>query len=213
MGASGHARMIADAIRASPDQVLVAFCDESSTASEFLGHPVLEGERALRAVLAEDSGLRLVVGIGDNWTRQQLVESLEEAEYTTSFARVVHPSAVVANDVSIGVGSVIAAGTVLNSGTWIGGHCILNTSASVDHDCRIDDFATVAPGAVLGGGVHAGQRSVVSLGANVIHGISVGVDSVVGAGSVVLHDIPERVVAYGVPARIIRSREPWDPYL
>ena len=50
-------------------------------------------------------------------------------------------------------------------------------------------------------------------GANVVHGITIGADTVVGAGALVLDNIPERVVAYGVPAVVARSREPGEPYL
>jgi virginiamycin A acetyltransferase len=38
----------------------------------------------------------------------------------------------------------------------------------------------------------------------------VGQDTVVGAGAVVVHPLPDRVVAVGNPARIVRSREPKD---
>jgi acetyltransferase-like isoleucine patch superfamily enzyme len=38
-------------------------------------------------------------------------------------------------------------------------------------------------------------------------------EAIVGAGALVLDDIPERVVAYGVPARVARTRAPGEPYL
>lgn len=36
-------------------------------------------------------------------------------------------------------------------------------------------------------------------------GITIGDNSVIGAGSVVTNDIPENVVAFGVPCRVIRD--------
>ena len=44
-------------------------------------------------------------------------------------------------------------------------------------------------------------------------GVSIGNDSVVGASSLVLHDVPERVVSFGIPSITIRSRNQDDPYL
>jgi len=38
----------------------------------------------------------------------------------------------------------------------------------------------------------------------------VGCESIVGAGAVVTHDVPDRVLAAGVPAKVVRSREPSD---
>ncbi|MBD2001064.1 acyltransferase [Leptolyngbya sp. FACHB-541] len=47
------------------------------------------------------------------------------------------------------------------------------------------------------------------LGANVtiLKGVTIGNDAVIGAGSVVTKDIPERAIAVGVPAKVIRHRD------
>ena len=55
--------------------------------------------------------------------------------------------------------------------------------------------------------------AMIALGANVVHGVRVGDYAVVGAGSTVVRDIPESVVAYGNPARVARPRTPGEPYL
>jgi virginiamycin A acetyltransferase len=58
-----------------------------------------------------------------------------------------------------------------------------------------------------------GQRSVVRIGAGAWIGSAavvmadVGRDSIIGAGAVVTKAVPDRVIAGGVPARVIRSRE------
>ena len=56
-------------------------------------------------------------------------------------------------------------------------------------------------------------RAYIGLGANVIHGVTIGDDTLVGAGALVLDDLPSQVVAYGVPARVARSRQPGERYL
>ena len=40
----------------------------------------------------------------------------------------------------------------------------------------------------------------------VLDGVTIGRDAVVGANAVVTTDLPERVVAAGIPARVIRTR-------
>ena len=46
------------------------------------------------------------------------------------------------------------------------------------------------------------------IGANVVirQGVTIGDGSVIGAGSVVTHDVPENSIAYGSPARVVKSR-------
>jgi acetyltransferase-like isoleucine patch superfamily enzyme len=66
---------------------------------------------------------------------------------------------------------------------------------------------------VTGGRVALGTCAAVGLGAKVVHNVRIGAHAVVGAGALVLQDVPDQVVAYGTPARVIRSRGVDDPYL
>jgi sugar O-acyltransferase (sialic acid O-acetyltransferase NeuD family) len=146
--------------------------------------------------LSDLSGTPKVVAIGDNRIRAGIA-----ALVPGPFATIIHPFSWIAPDVEIGEGTVIFAGSVVHPSTRIGRHCVLNTGCSVDHDCRIDDFAQVAPGARLAGSVSLGEGAQVGIGACVIQTVTLGAWSVVGAGAAVVRDIPDGVVAKGVPAR------------
>jgi acetyltransferase-like isoleucine patch superfamily enzyme len=43
--------------------------------------------------------------------------------------------------------------------------------------------------------------------------LNIGENTVVGSGSVVLKDLPDNVLAYGNPAKIIRTRKPGEKFL
>ena len=105
------------------------------------------------------------------------------------------------------------AGAVIGTGAVVGECCLVNTQASLDHDGYLSDFASLAPGVTTGGNVTIGPYTAISLGANLIHQIEVGEHTVVGAGAVVLQHIPDYVVAYGNPARVIRNRKKGEKYL
>ena len=104
-------------------------------------------------------------------------------------------------------------GAIISANAEIGEFCIVNTKASLDHDGIMGAFSSLAPAVTVGGEVVINAFAAVLLGANIIHSISIGEHSVIGAGSLVLRDVPDRVVAYGLPARIIRTRQPGEPYL
>ena len=93
----------------------------------------------------------------------------------------------------------------VNSGARIGENAIINTLAGVEHECVIQDGVHVSAGARLGGNVTVGQATTIEIGATVGARVIIGADSVIGAGAVVLRDIPDGVLAYGIPARVIRS--------
>lgn len=119
-----------------------------------------------------------------------------------SFASVLDPSALIDPSVSLGEGVQVLARVVLQNGTALGDNVIINTGAIVDHDCRVGRDCHIAPGVVLSGGVSVGDGTHIGTGATVTQGVRIGRNVTVGAGAVVVGDLPDGVVAFGVPARI-----------
>jgi len=208
-GTGEHARVIADIAR-SAGYALVAVVDEDRAKAGIEGIPLYHDARDAAEHHAD---ARWCVSIGDNHTRESVVARLENSLPDVQFARLIHKRATVADGVDIGDGTVVMAGVVINPGTRIGRHCIVNTGACLDHDNLLEDFASVAPGVTSGGKVEIGFATAVCIGACVQHGVRIGQRTVIGAGSVVLGDVPELSVAYGTPCRVVRSRSPADRYL
>jgi acetyltransferase EpsM len=199
-GAGGHGRVAADCAMAS-GLAVAAFLDDNVAAhgQVRLGIRVVGGRSEAVDLLESHSAL---VAIGDNATRAGVAAWLKE--HGGSFETVCHPAATVGRDVAIGAGSLVVAGAVVNTGTKIGLHVIVNTLASVDHDCTVSDFAHISPGAHLASGVTVGTGAHIGTGVSVIPGVKIGEWSVVGAGAAVVRDVPAGVVVAGVPARVIR---------
>lgn len=105
---------------------------------------------------------------------------------------------------TIGDGTVVVRGAIINNNTNIGECCIVNTKASVDHDCVIGDGTHIAVGATLSGNVQIGECSMIGAGATILPNIEIGSNVIVGAGAVVTKDLPDKCTAVGVPARIIK---------
>ena len=201
-GASGHALVVADIVRMQGVYKIAGFLDDidlSRRGSAFCGATILGGREQLEVLRAEGI-THILLGFGDCNMRLEFTELLQSQGF--SLPTAIHPRSVVASDVSIGPGTVIAAGAVVNPGSRIGKSVIINTCASVDHECVIDDAAHIGPGAHLAGRVIVGKATQISIGATVIDRIRVGDRAIIGAGAVVVDDIPDEVVAYGVPARI-----------
>jgi len=202
-GASGHARVVADIVRLNGVYDIAGFIDDINPerAGElFEGSPILGG----RETLAKYRGAHLIVAFGDNEGR--LAAARIAVEHGLRLGTAIHPSAVVAASARIGAGTVVAANAVINPGAIIGENAIVNTAASVDHDCVLGDGVHVSPGARLAGGVVAGDCAWIGIGAVVADGRRIGRGVWIGAGAAVVSDIPDNVVAYGVPARVVRSR-------
>mgnify|MGYP003136781031 CR=1 FL=1 len=139
-----------------------------------------------------------VIAIGNNNNRKKIANKLgKDCDYAT----IVADSASV-HDSDIGQGSQILHRAIIQVGTYIGEHCIINTSASIDHDCRLDDFTFIGPNATLCGGVEIGECSFIGAGSVILPYVKIGKNCMIGAGSVVTKDMPDNVTAYGNPAKI-----------
>lgn len=207
VGAGGHAVSVAEVARSANHRVL-AFVDAQRAGASLLGLPVIGSADELLSACA-----RVVVAIGDNAVRQRVAAELRARFPAAAFPALVHASASVSGYATLGAGSVVMQNASVGSNARVGAFCIVNTAASIDHDTVMEDYASIAPGAVTGGKVSIGPRSAVSIGAVVKHGVSIGADSILGANSYLHADLPDGRVAYGSPARVVRSRQAGDRYL
>jgi len=203
-GASGHARVVAEAVVACGSEEIAAFVDETTGTDDrrVFALPVLRDRKAVLDLKTRGVD-RVVIGFGDCAERMNVAKWCVDNGLT--LVSVIHPSAILSPSCSVKPGSVILAGVVVGAGAQIGENVILNTAATVDHDCIVGDGSHLSPGVHLGGNVTIGKGSWIGIGASVRNGVTIGDGTVVGAGAVVVKSLPNRVVAYGVPARIVES--------
>jgi len=197
IGAGGHAKVVIDAARRCGYEI-AGVVGGAGGATEVLGVPVSQ----------EASGVHadgFIVAIGDNATRAREFERC--IAMGMSPISVVHPSAVIAEQVRIGSGTFVAAGVIVNVDARIGENAILNTGCTVDHDCMVGDHALIGPTASLCGGVSVGVGTLVGAGTSLIPRSSVGDWSVVGAGATVVSALPSHSISVGVPAAVVRKAD------
>lgn len=192
IGASGHGRVIAD-IASQVGYKMIRFLDDKDLS--YCGkYKVIGKVKDFEKYLDSD----FIIGIGNSRIREHFQEMITKAN--GKFTTLVHPKAVVAEDVLIGQGSVIMAGAVINTGTIIGEGVIINTCSSVDHDCKVMKYSHIAVGAHLSGTVFVGKNTWIGAGATVINNISIISNCFIGAGATVVSDINEEGTYIGLPA-------------
>lgn len=194
LGAGGHAKVIIDVVILSGNAVSGLFDDDSEKWGSSFSNCKIKG-----AIDNTITGLS-VIAIGNNRIRKKIQATISNAKWKT----VIHPTAIIAEDVIIGDGTVIMAGAIIQAGTVIGSHCIINTGACIDHDCIIEDFVHIAPNCSLAGAIKIGEGTFVGIGSSIIQNKTIGRWTIVGAGSVVIQDFPDNCTAFGVPASLIK---------
>ena len=214
IGSSGHAHALLALLARHGGYEPVGLIDSfQSQGSQAHGLPILGAETDVPLLCQRLGVQHLLVAIGDNHQRQAISQRLKQQLPDTVFPTLVDPSAVVAADAQLAPGVVVMAQAHVGAGCVLEEGALLNTQASLDHDSHLGAFASLAPGAITGGRVRIGAGSFIGLGARLIQGVQVGPNTVLGAGSLALTDLPAGVLAYGTPARVIRSRQPDESYL
>lgn len=193
-GASGHGKVILDCLQAN-NLFPFGFIDDDPNKKN------LEKLSIYSVSAINKKSDKVIFGIGDNETRKKL-DQKGNYQYLT----VVHPTATLSPHSNLDDGTVVFHHAVIQRGSKIGRHVIINTKASIDHDCLISDFAHISPGAILCGNVSIGELSWIGAGSVIIQGITIGKNVTIGAGTVIISDVPDNVVVVGNPGRIIRNK-------
>ena len=187
IGASGHAKVIIDIIEQNNEFQIIGLIDSfKSTKKKLLGYPILGKEEDLVTLSEKYDFKHAFIAIGDNWSRKKIREKISKIIPQLEFISVIHPNAIIGKDVTIGIGTVIMPGVIINCDSKIGDFCILNTNSSLDHEGVMKNYSSLAPNTTLGGNVSIGTCTAISIGANIIQDITIGKYSIIGAGSLVI---------------------------
>lgn len=197
VGAGGHAKVIADIIRASGDSVAGYYDDFVPKGTKIQSAEVLG---TIDDISDKSGDEEYILAIGSNTLRKQIAERLGYLPFYTA----IHPSACIGSGVSIGAGSCVMPFAVLNAGAKAGRHCILNTHSVLEHESCLGDFVHLAPGSMLCGNVSVGSGSMIGASASVKNNVAIAPDCVIGAGAVVVKNIMAAGVYVGVPVRRLK---------
>lgn len=192
VGGGGHAKVVADCLQAQGISIKGFF---DPLHGNLFGLPCLGDYQP-----TVHANIPVIIAVGDNDARKRI--AYEEVKH--SYFTAKHPSTICSQYSSIGEGSMLLHGAIVQAGAQVGKHVILNTGSQVDHDCILGDFVHIAPSAVLCGGVEIGEATLIGANAVVRPKIKIGKGVIAGAGAVIVQDVPDYAVIAGSPARILK---------
>ena len=154
-----------------------------------------------------DDNLPFIFGINDPFKKQILYNYLRTKINLESynFTKIYHPSSVIMESVQMDNGTTIDALSVVSSYTRIGFGVSINRGVNIGHHCSIGNFSSIHPGVNIPSNVHIGNKTQISTGTTILPLVKIGDNTIIGAGSVVTKDIPDNVIAYGNPCKVIKT--------
>lgn len=205
IGAGGFGRevkMLIDQINNEiPSYELIGFYDDDTSLPKTINGLSYLG--TIDDLQNRKESISLVLGIGIPDVKSKIVERLKSKQY--DYPVLIHPSVIIGDDdVNIGKGTIVCAGTIITCNIDIGTFVTLNLSCTVGHDTIIKDYASFMPSVNVSGEVEIMEKVYVGTGARIINQLQIGENTVVGAGAVVSKSLPANCTAVGIPAKPIK---------
>ena len=178
----------------------IFFVDDGCHAAEINGAPVLTFESYLCQRQSDDA---FVIATGEAVFRKQLWEKL--AAQDIALETLVSPEIYLDEFDSLQPGCVLTEGTILGGNNTFGVCSYVNLGCMIGHNSALGAFSTLSPGCIVSGNVAIGDSTYVGTGTVIRDDVTIGKNCIVGMGSLVTKDIPDNVVAYGSPCRVVRE--------
>jgi sugar O-acyltransferase (sialic acid O-acetyltransferase NeuD family) len=150
-----------------------------------------------------DEYTMLTLGVYQPTHKKKIVETLNPD--IEKFINIIHDGLDISYMSKLGRGVLINSKVSIAAHTTIGDFVSINRHVSIGHHTNIGKYCSINPGVNIAGNVTIGEGTTIGMGTNILHQVKIGKNSIIGAGSVVTKDIPDNVVAYGSPCRIIRD--------
>jgi len=145
----------------------------------------------------------ITLGVYQPLHKRKIVETLNPD--INMFMNIIHDGLDISYTSKLGRGLLINSKVSIAAHTTIGDFVSINRHVSIGHHTNIGNYCSINPGTNIAGNVIIGEGTTIGMGTNILHTVKIGKNSIIGAGSVVTKDIPDNVIAYGSPCKIIRD--------
>lgn len=191
IGAGGHAHACIDVIEQQGQYQIVGLVGlPEELHSQHLGYEVIATDDSL-AQFAKSTPYALIT-TGQIQTAKLRMRLYQQAMlHGFQLPVIIAPTAHVSRHASIGAGSIVMHGAIINAGAKVGNNCIINSRALLEHDIAVEDHCHISTGAILNGGASVGAGSFIGSGCVVKEGLSIGKDCLVGIGLTVRHALAD----------------------
>lgn len=121
------------------------------------------------------------------------------------FLQIIHPTSYVSKNCKLSKGIFIEPMCSISSQVEIEFGVTIKRNVSVGHHSKIGKLVEINPGSKICSFVNIGEGSIIGAGTIIKEFVRIGKNTVIGMGSIVTKDIPDNVVAYGNPCKVIKE--------
>tara|TARA_B100001057_G_C22766504_1_gene917851 strand:- start:456 stop:1043 length:588 start_codon:yes stop_codon:yes gene_type:complete len=181
IGGGGHCVSVIDVIENDNKFNILGILDSNIKEDNVLGYQILGGDNLIPELVNENTYFLITVGqIKSYSSRKKIAKILIENK--AKLATIISTLAYVSKHATIGEGSVIMNGAVVNAKSTIGKNCIINTKSNVEHGVSIGDFCHLSTCAVINGDSVIENGTFIGSNATISNDVSIKENSIISAG-------------------------------
>lgn len=193
IGTGSMATQVIDSLQLERNFTIAGLIDDEKENYTFKGYNVIGKKTDLPAIKKQGGIDHAIIAVGDCDVREKISYVLDECGYR--LITCIHPSAVVASDVKINIGSIIGPGVVLGTNVVLEKNVIIDTGSIIGAGTKTGDNVSIQVGVTIGGGVTIGKNVMVRTGATISGLLYVGRHNIVEVGDVIKNDLPDKPIA------------------
>ena len=159
IGAGGHCVSCADVIELQRKFKIVGLIDNKKK-NFLLNYKIIGNDKELKKFSRKIQYALITTGcIKNSKIRENLFKKI--SNYGFKFPVIISPLSYVSKHASIGEGTIVMHGSVINAGAKIGKNCIINSKSLIEHDVVIEDYCHISTRSTVNGGVIIKKNSFV----------------------------------------------------
>lgn len=201
LGTGSHAKVVIEILIEMKKDIAGCVSGDPNAPKAVLGCPVIGNWENLSDIRRRGI-THAAVGVGgwtDNAFRQEVFAMAKSAGF--DLVTAIHPSVEMSRSATVGEGSVVFAGAVMQTQVIVGRNVIIATNSQLDHETIVEDHVLVSAGVTVGARVRIQESALLAIGSVVVSDRTIGKGAVVAAGAVVVEDVPPGSRVFGIPAK------------
>ena len=149
----------------------------------------------------------IILGVGTSTVKKIVCDSFYMSHNIniTHLKNIIHPKSIISKLANISNGLYIGPGSIISPYVLISDIVTINRGVTIGHHTSIGTGCSINPGVNIGGLTTVGDYTTIGIGSNIFDRLTIGSNTIIGAGSTVTKSIPNNVIAYGNPAKVIKQ--------
>ena len=189
LGAGGHCKSCIDVIEKENKYRILCIIDNNSKKKKLFNYKIFSEN-----FLLKKKNLLAFVAVGQikNYRiRQKLFNKLLSLNFKIPF--IISPLSYISPKASVGVGTIIMHGVIVNAGAQIGKNCIINTNSVIEHGVKIKDHTHISTGVIINGETVIGSKVFIGSGSVIANNIKINDYCIVGSGKTIKKDLQKNL--------------------